>query len=49
MIGFELYPNVSKKGGMCFPLVEDTDNPNLYIGLIINEKQNKYNFNLTQY
>ncbi|HEX7575376.1 MAG TPA: hypothetical protein VF360_03280 [Candidatus Methanoperedens sp.] len=55
MIGFRLFPDVSKKAGMCFPLVEESDNPKLYIGLTIvksdpeNNIKNEYNFNLTPY
>lgn len=47
---FELFPNSHKNVGMCYPLVSETDNPKLYIELLINQNEKKeYSFDISPY
>ncbi len=43
---FKLFPNASKKVGMCFPGVSKKDDPVMYVTLTANGKQKEHSFDL---
>jgi len=46
---FKLFPNATKKVGVCFPIVSKADAPIMYLGVTANGKQKEYNFDLDSY